>query len=164
MNRQKMKMRGLDIAAPPAATASASRSKTHTGKDQHIMSDEFEVIVPGDNEAAVAFHPEDAKEPSEYLEDDKNEPLEEYDPKRDLSSFKFPPTLNLLKVYNTGDRGVDMKEQNENKDKIINTLRNYGIEITSIKATVGPPSLSTRLFLKQESASQRFEIWKMISR
>ncbi len=31
-----------------------------------------------------------------------------------------------------------MKEQNENKDKIINTLRNYGIEITSIKATVGP--------------------------
>ncbi|WP_286847270.1 MULTISPECIES: FtsK/SpoIIIE family DNA translocase [unclassified Proteiniphilum] len=127
---------GLDIAAP-AATASASRSKTHTGKDQHIMSDEFEVIVPGDNEAAVAFHPEDAKEPSEYLEDDKNEPLEEYDPKRDLSSFKFP-TLNLLKVYNTGDRGVDMKEQNENKDKIINTLRNYGIEITSIKATVGP--------------------------
>ncbi len=102
------------------------------------MSDEFEVIVPGDNEAAVAFHPEDAKEPSEYLEDDKNEPLEEYDPKRDLSSFKFPPTLNLLKVYNTGDRGVDMKEQNENKDKIINTLRNYGIEITSIKATVGP--------------------------
>jgi S-DNA-T family DNA segregation ATPase FtsK/SpoIIIE len=127
---------GLDIAAP-AATASASRSKTHTGKDQHIMSDEFEVIVPGDNEAAVAFHPEDDKEPSEYLEDDKNEPLEEYDPKRDLSSFKFP-TLNLLKVYNTGDRGVDMKEQNENKDKIINTLRNYGIEITSIKATVGP--------------------------
>ncbi len=127
---------GLDIAAP-AATASASRSKTHTGKDQHIMSDEFEVIVPGDNEAAVAFHPENDKEPSEYLEDDKNEPLEEYDPKRDLSSFKFP-TLNLLKVYNTGDRGVDMKEQNENKDKIINTLRNYGIEITSIKATVGP--------------------------
>lgn len=128
--------RGLDIAVP-AATASASRSKTHTGKDQHIMSDEFEVIVPGDNEAAVAFHPEDAKKPSEYPEDDKNEPLEEYDPKRDLSSFKFP-TLNLLKVYNTGDRGVDMKEQNENKDKIINTLRNYGIEITSIKATVGP--------------------------
>ena len=31
-----------------------------------------------------------------------------------------------------------MVEQNENKDKIISTLRNYGIEITSIKATVGP--------------------------
>ena len=46
--------------------------------------------------------------------------------------------MNLLKVYNTSDRAVDMKEQNDNKEKIIHTLRNYGIEITSIKATVGP--------------------------
>ncbi len=63
--------------------------------------------------------------------------LEDYDPKKDLSSFAFP-TMDLLKVYNTGNRQVDMQEQNENKDKIIRTLRNYGIEITSIKATVGP--------------------------
>jgi len=54
-----------------------------------------------------------------------------------FSSFRFP-SVNLLKVYNTGDKGVDMNEQNENKEKIIHTLRNYGIEIISIKATVGP--------------------------
>jgi len=46
--------------------------------------------------------------------------------------------MDLLKIYNVGSREVDMKEQTENKDKIITTLKNYGVEITSIKATVGP--------------------------
>jgi S-DNA-T family DNA segregation ATPase FtsK/SpoIIIE len=63
--------------------------------------------------------------------------IEDYDPRKDLSSFRFP-SMSLLKIYNTGEKGVDMNEQNENKEKIIHTLRNYGIEIVSIKATVGP--------------------------
>jgi len=63
--------------------------------------------------------------------------LDDYDPRKDLSSFRFP-TTDLLKTYHTGNREVNMQEQNENKDKIIHTLRNYGVEITSIKATVGP--------------------------
>ncbi|OYW78445.1 MAG: hypothetical protein B7Z26_09750, partial [Asticcacaulis sp. 32-58-5] len=41
--------------------------------------------------------------------------LRDYDPRKDLSSFRFP-TMNLLKVYNTSDRAVDMKEQNDNKE------------------------------------------------
>ncbi len=66
------------------------------------------------------------------------EQLEKYDPTDDLSSFEFP-TLNLLKSYETdGDLEVDMEEQKLNKEKIITTLRNFGIEIKSIKATVGP--------------------------
>lgn len=50
-----------------------------------------------------------------------------------------PPTLDLLKVYGTdNDTQIDMVEQNANKNRIITTLQNYGIEIDTIKATVGP--------------------------
>lgn len=65
------------------------------------------------------------------------EELEEYNPRLDLSHYAFP-TNTLLKVYDTSNAVIDMEEQNENKNKITNTLLNYGIEITSIKATVGP--------------------------
>ncbi|WP_352405233.1 DNA translocase FtsK 4TM domain-containing protein [Petrimonas sp.] len=102
----------------------------------------FEVFVPKDEIQVAENKPEEKASP--LAESDTNEEtdpdveiLEDYDPKKDLSSFAFP-TMDLLKVYNTGNRQVDMQEQNENKDKIIRTLRNYGIEITSIKATVGP--------------------------
>ena len=60
-----------------------------------------------------------------------------YDPTLDLSSYK-KPTLDLLKKYDQGTTQVDMAEQNENKNKIIQTLENFGINIKSIKATVGP--------------------------
>ncbi len=64
--------------------------------------------------------------------------LGKYDPKLDLSHY-VPPTLDLLKVYGTdNDTQIDMVEQNANKERIIKTLQNYGIEIKSIKATVGP--------------------------
>ena len=60
-----------------------------------------------------------------------------YDPTRELSLYK-KPHLDLLKQYNQGEAHVDMDEQNENKNKIIQTLEHFGIGITSIKATVGP--------------------------
>lgn len=104
------------------------------------VEDDFEVIVPEDDETATHTpHAENdkQKEGTKATEELMPELEEDYDPRRDLSSFRFP-TMNLLKVYNTGDRAVDMNEQNENKERIIHTLRNYGIEITSIKATVGP--------------------------
>lgn len=64
--------------------------------------------------------------------------LGKYDPTLDLSRY-MPPTTNLLKIYGTdNDTPIDMAEQNANKERIIQTLLNYGIEIKSIKATVGP--------------------------
>lgn len=64
--------------------------------------------------------------------------LGKYDPTLDLSRY-VPPTTNLLKIYGTdNDTPIDMAEQNANKERIIQTLLNYGIEIKSIKATVGP--------------------------
>ena len=64
--------------------------------------------------------------------------LDPYDPKLDLENYHYP-TLDLLKKYdNDGKPYIDMTEQNANKHRIIEVLRNFGVEISSIKATVGP--------------------------
>ena len=66
------------------------------------------------------------------------EDLEPYDPKRDLENYHYP-TLDLLKKYdNDGKPYIDMEEQNANKNRIVEVLRTFGVEISSIKATVGP--------------------------
>ena len=68
----------------------------------------------------------------------KLEDLEPYDPKRDLENYHYP-TLDLLKKYdNDGKPYIDMAEQTANKNRIVEVLRTFGVEISSIKATVGP--------------------------
>ena len=66
------------------------------------------------------------------------ETLGKYDPTLDLSHYKFP-TLDLLTTYpNENTPIIDKDEQHANINKIVTTLRNYGIEVNEIKATVGP--------------------------
>ena len=60
-----------------------------------------------------------------------------YDPRRDLSRYQFP-TLQLLNDYGQSVAKVDQEELEANKERIVDTLRNYKIEIAKIKATVGP--------------------------
>ena len=73
------------------------------------------------------------KDPEKLLEK-----LGPYDPRKDLEFYKFP-SLNLLKVYdNESAPIINEEEQRANGARIVTTLRNYGIEIDSIKATVGP--------------------------
>ena len=63
---------------------------------------------------------------------------EPFDPRKDLEFYKFP-TLDLLKVYDNETAPViNQEEQQANANRIVTTLRNYGIEIEQIKATVGP--------------------------
>ena len=61
----------------------------------------------------------------------------EVDPTLELSKFVFPP-LDLLKKYDTEGITIDQEELEDNKNKIVDTLNNYKIGISSIKATVGP--------------------------
>lgn len=67
---------------------------------------------------------------------DKSE-LGTYDPRLDLSGYRFPE-INLLQKYDQSDKQVDMVEQNDNQKRIKKTLEDFGINIVSIKATVGP--------------------------
>ncbi len=60
-----------------------------------------------------------------------------FDPTLDLSHYKYP-TIDLLKEYSTGGITINQEELEENKNRIVETLRNYKIEIAQIKATVGP--------------------------
>jgi len=93
---------------------------------------------PKDKDAELEI--EDIKEDELYTKDPDKllEKLGPYDPRKDLEFFKFP-SLNLLKVYdNEAAPVIDEEEQRANGARIVTTLRNYGIEIDSIKATVGP--------------------------
>ena len=60
-----------------------------------------------------------------------------FDPKLELSDFKLPP-LDLLRDYGDESSNVDPEELEANKRRIVNTLKNYSIEIDKIKATIGP--------------------------
>lgn len=63
----------------------------------------------------------------------------EFDPTLELKNYQFP-TLELLKDYNANGGGItiNQEELEENKNRIVDTLKNYKIEIAQIKATVGP--------------------------
>ena len=61
----------------------------------------------------------------------------EFDPTLELSNYKFP-TIDLLKEYTSVGITINQEELEENKNRIVETLKNYKIEIAQIKATVGP--------------------------
>ncbi|MCL4150675.1 UNVERIFIED_CONTAM: hypothetical protein GTU68_014323 [Idotea baltica] len=61
----------------------------------------------------------------------------EFDPTLELSEFKFP-NLDLLKDYGSENIKIDQEELEANKDRIVETLNNYKIGISNIKATIGP--------------------------
>lgn len=88
---------------------------------------------------------EDTDEPDFSISEETNEEdeaykgpvLPPYNPRLDLENYKFP-SLDLLNEYEDDGPNIDMEEQNANKDRIIKVLRSFGIEISSIKASVGP--------------------------
>lgn len=117
-----------------------------------IADNDFEVIIPKAEEEEMVFpvspekpENEESRHPapnisSGYDEEEADRLLQElgvYDPTADLSKYRLP-SIDLLKKYDQTDMQVDMSEQNNNKNRIIQTLENYGIKIKSIKATVGP--------------------------
>ncbi len=63
--------------------------------------------------------------------------LKKFDPTLDLSNFKSPK-IDLLKDYGDGTIQIDQDELETNKNKIVETLKNYNIGIKQIKATIGP--------------------------
>ena len=75
--------------------------------------------------------------PEEEEETPRGKLSQPYNPRLDLEHYRFP-TLDLLDAYNDHTPAIDMEEQNANKDRIIQVLRSFGIEISSIKASVGP--------------------------
>lgn len=73
----------------------------------------------------------------EITAEDLVKELGEYDPTLDLSSYKYPP-LELLENYGSAKISVNAEELERNKNRIVETLGHYNIDIAKIKATIGP--------------------------
>jgi S-DNA-T family DNA segregation ATPase FtsK/SpoIIIE len=84
------------------------------------------------------------EKPVENTPEPKNQPAvthqtldTKYDPTQELSGYKYPG-LELLNDYGSDPVNVRKEELEANKDKIVQTLSNYDIKISKIKATIGP--------------------------
>ena len=109
-------------------------------EEQEPLGDEPLPMEEPEEKKDAELEIEDVVEDELYTKDPDKllEKLGPYDPKKDLEFYKFP-SMNLLKVYdNEAAPVIDEEEQRANGARIVTTLRNYGIEIDSIKATVGP--------------------------
>ena len=96
---------------------------------------EVEPVRKEEKEEEPAFEvSNDTKEEDQAYKGDITQP---YNPRLDLEFYHFP-TLDLLNTYQNNEPDIDMEEQNANKNRIIKVLRSFGIEISSIKASVGP--------------------------
>ncbi len=113
-------------------------------------SDEFETVTSKvtDEKTSSRAKPKNEEAVKEDLDLELAEVKEEkqvdhytvdthFNPRLELSNFKFP-TLELLEEHGEGNVHIDREELEQNKEQIIETLRNYKIEISKIKATVGP--------------------------
>lgn len=78
------------------------------------------------------------KEETDILADKLVSDFGEFDPTLELGSYKFPH-LDLLDAHGTtGGITINQEELEDNKNRIVETLKNYKIGIAQIKATIGP--------------------------
>ncbi len=104
------------------------------GKEPADMKEE-----PPEDEIAMEVNTvAEEKEESDLLSDKLVADFGEFDPTLELSNYKFPH-LDLLDAHgSTGGITINQEELEENKNKIVDTLKNYKIGIAQIKATIGP--------------------------
>lgn len=124
-----------ELISPPA-----QQVQEQNQEQPMVIDDNFEIVVPENEQQDTSNTPFQTTHSSQKEQKDDAIPVtevEEYDPTLDLSHYEYPST-ELLKYYEPSSKGIDLNEQKENKERITTTLKNYGIEITSIKATVGP--------------------------
>ena len=149
---------------PDFEVVSSDENKPKENVFTHPIEDNQSVIDHPDENQPLVTSINDAK-PQEAIQEKKNEPENDvtleiaetpkeetvettkgnehftidmpFDPRYELSDFKFP-TLDMLNDYGSGKSEIDEAELNANKNKIVETLGNYGIAIDKIKATIGP--------------------------
>ena len=93
-----------------------------------------EFVDNSNEEISIEIQDEIPETKSETKSETNNE---FFDPKLDLSNYKHP-SLDLLKDYGDGSIKINQDELDSNKNKIVETLKNYNIGIKQIKATIGP--------------------------
>ncbi len=134
----------VTMEASPTETEEAEKPDPYTHKED-IPVLEKEEPENGQEEGATeaeirmevartAEEPEEADLLAQKLVED----FGEFDPTLELANFKFPH-LDLLDSHGaSGGITINQEELEENKNKIVQTLKNYNIGIAQIKATIGP--------------------------
>lgn len=114
-----------------------------SGEEKELSDEELAKLLDdinkknaGDGDAEDGELPIEVEE-AEGDDDTGGDMLRPINPKDELSFYK-PPTLDLLDEYEQGTQAIDRNEQAANANKIVEVLKNFGIDISSIKATVGP--------------------------
>ncbi len=89
------------------------------------------------NDISIEVEKINQEEVSSKNIDFSNVNSKKFDPTLDLRNFKIP-SIDLLKDYGDGTIKIDQEELESNKNRIVDTLKNYNIGIKQIKATIGP--------------------------
>jgi S-DNA-T family DNA segregation ATPase FtsK/SpoIIIE len=110
---------------------------TPTLQTAPIVSEPIKEIIETNDEAFVIEKAADEDVMEENLAAKLVADFGLFDPTLELSNYKFP-TIDLLKEYASVGITINQEELEENKNRIVETLRNYKIDIAQIKATVGP--------------------------
>ena len=121
-------------------------TETVTNTTEHVTNTEAKPEAPADNipqstpsEEGIGLEIEqgtiEESAGGSIMADDKI--LSPYDPKATLSRYQYP-TLGLLRKSDNDNVAIDMDEQTANKNRIVEVLGNFGVQVSSIKATVGP--------------------------
>ncbi len=119
--------------------------KTPTKKPIFNDDDDFEIEIPEEllteptlvDDGFTLVKPKVEEILSDSEMDDLRKEYGDYDPTLDLASYVLPP-IDLLKDYGRSGININKQELEDNKNKIVETLSHYKIDIAKIKATVGP--------------------------
>ena len=105
-------------------------------KEEKPATPKMEVTAAEEEDVSMEVEAAPEEEEEDNLSKKLVKDFGEFDPTLELKNYKFP-TIDLLKDYG-GTITIDQEELEENKNRIVDTLKNYKIEIAQIKATVGP--------------------------
>ncbi|PWA04588.1 DNA translocase FtsK [Flavobacterium psychrotolerans] len=137
INKENLRPTILNSSEIQLETSSKQMPLTISPAPAHSISEPEKQIIHTNDETFVIEKAPEEEVVEENLASRLVADFGLFDPTLDLSNYKFP-TIDLLKEYSTGGITINQEELEENKNRIVETLRNYKIEIAQIKATVGP--------------------------
>lgn len=125
------------IVLTPSDTTSEEPIEDLNGQPIIGAGGKATVAADGNQELVIISGTEEEKADSKTVEGNDPAQLTPYDPKADLSRYKYPP-VSLLEKHSSQGNPTTKEELEANKNRIIQVLRNFSVEISGITATVGP--------------------------
>ncbi len=117
--------------------AENGNGKENKDKSQAENNPDLEIEIADDSKISNSNYQAIDDPSADKTAEEKLAELGDYDPTLDLPKYQLPP-IDLLDDYGASTIRVDKEELEANKNRILDTLKNYSIQIDKIKATIGP--------------------------